>query len=132
MRAAQTGIRNFTFYILHSKGQNLGNGRAVAPRPPKNVRHVTASFPRRGVMCLGETGRGRKGVTEMSSGIPIYGGGCFYGDNIRGKFSAYCTECEMLFRNGSGYEGGDDCPNDGCSNILTDADEQQGIWDSFS
>ena len=25
--------------------------------------------------------------------------------------------------------GGDDCPNDGCSNILTDADEQQGIWD---
>ena len=33
----------------------------------------------------------------MSRGIQIYGGGWFYGNDIRYKFSAYCTECDMLF-----------------------------------
>ena len=68
----------------------------------------------------------------MSRGIQIYGGGWFYGNDIRYKFSAYCTECDMLFRKDSGYEGGDECPNDGCNECLTDAEDQQDIWDTFA
>jgi len=62
--------------------------------------------------------------------IEIYGGGMFYGSSIR-TFSAYCSECDMLFRHSSGYEGGDECPNNGCGEYLTDANEQQDIWDNF-
>jgi len=64
------------------------------------------------------------------SAIEIYGGGKFYGSSIR-NYSAYCSGCEMLFRHSSGYAGGDDCPNDGCSEMLTDANEQQDLWDAF-
>ena len=56
----------------------------------------------------------------------VYQGDWWEGSSIR-NFSAFCCECDMLFRHNSGYEGGDSCPD--CGDDLVDANDQQDVWD---
>ena len=58
----------------------------------------------------------------------VYQGDWWEGSSIR-SFSAFCCECSMLFRHGSGYKGGDSCPD--CGDDLMDANNQQDVWDEF-